>query len=213
MMTKWTFALFTLGAVGSVGWRNPTHAAENQAKQEERGNQGAARPLPAQVMATVVEATGTVEEVDRRNRRLVVKDPDGNRIMVQVPKDVAGLEGLKKGDPVQLTHHQEIATALVPRAGAAPAMEERVVGRRLLGGETVAREVTAVMTIDAVDTSKNSVTFKAPDGRSHTVKVEDPQLRSDLKNIKPGDAMAVTYTEAVATRIAATGQKTSRPGK
>ena len=42
------------------------------------------------------------------------------------------------------------------------------------------------------------VTIEGPEGKMDTITVKDPQLKQELAKVKPGDAINVTYTEAMA---------------
>ena len=54
------------------------------------------------------------------------------------------------------------------------------------------------MTIKAIDTKVPSVTVLTEDGRTASFKVEDPK---NLKDVKVGDKVEVTYTEAFAISV------------
>jgi hypothetical protein len=61
------------------------------------------------------------------------------------------------------------------------------------------RAVTVTSTIVGLDEKKGTVTLQPPDGGDPvTVKVRDP---SKLKQVKKGDLVEVTYTEAVAIGV------------
>jgi hypothetical protein len=63
-----------------------------------------------------------------------------------------------------------------------------------LPGGTVARQVKSTVTVVSVDPSAPSITVKTDDGRTVTRKVED---KKHLANVRPGDRIDVTYTEAL----------------
>jgi hypothetical protein len=52
-----------------------------------------------------------------------------------------------------------------------------------------------------VDAEANEVTFKGPRGMNRTVKVQDPDLQKKLPDLKAGDEVQLTYTEAAAAAI------------
>ena len=54
------------------------------------------------------------------------------------------------------------------------------------------------VTITAIDPAVPSVTFKGPDGDKKTIKVND---RQKLKEVKVGDMVDITYTEAIAISV------------
>jgi hypothetical protein len=58
--------------------------------------------------------------------------------------------------------------------------------------------VTVTGTIEAIDAKKKRVTLKGPEGKTQEIKVKDPK---NLKNVKVGDQVVLTYTEALAVSV------------
>ena len=58
--------------------------------------------------------------------------------------------------------------------------------------------MTVTATIEAIDAKKNRVTLKGPEGKTQEIKVKDPK---NLKNVKVGDQVVLTYTEALAVSV------------
>lgn len=177
--------------------------SQGEGAQQRSGSTGARKPMGREV-SEVVTVAATVQEVDKKNRRVTLTDEQGERFEVQVPADMAGFDRLKKGDKVNITYHEAMAAALLP-AGTAPAtptMEERtVVGQRPLGGGAMAREFSVTLPVVSVDTKESAITVKTPEGRNEKVKVADPSIKRRLNEVKPGDVVQLTYVEAVATAI------------
>ncbi len=59
------------------------------------------------------------------------------------------------------------------------------------------RDVAVVASVEAIDTAKNIVTLRGPE-HTVTLKVKDPAM---LKNVKKGDFVKASYTEAMAIRV------------
>ena len=73
-------------------------------------------------------------------------------------------------------------------------------------GEVAAgRQVKARVKIDAVNTATNTVTLTGPKGKTETVAVKNPELQQKLKNLKAGDEVEITYTEALALSVTPAG--------
>jgi len=53
----------------------------------------------------------------------------------------------------------------------------------------------------SVNLQDNSVQIKGPGGNVHTVTVQNPSVQQKLQDVKPGDLVQITYTEAVAAAI------------
>ena len=161
----------------------------------------AAKPLPAQVEAGVVEVDATVKSIDYGDREVTLQDKDGNTVTVNVDKSVKNFRKIKKGDIVTARFFESIAwvvekpgteplsksestTQLTAKPGQKPAMAE-------------AEQIDIVAKIVKLNKGKKapSVTLQGPDGNQVTVKVQD---RDNLKGVKVGDEVHITYTEAVA---------------
>jgi hypothetical protein len=61
--------------------------------------------------------------------------------------------------------------------------------------------VTAIATVTAVDTKKQIVTLRGPLGNEYDLEVLEP---NQLKAIRTGDEVEVTYTEALAISVQST---------
>jgi hypothetical protein len=57
---------------------------------------------------------------------------------------------------------------------------------------------TLTATVEALDLKAHTATLKGPDGKSVTVKAQDPK---NLENVKVGDEVVITYTEALAISV------------
>jgi hypothetical protein len=61
--------------------------------------------------------------------------------------------------------------------------------------------VKVTVKIESVDTSFNTVTFQRPDGIVCTVAIEDADAQRVIRELRPGDEVDLTYTEAVAVEV------------
>ena len=71
----------------------------------------------------------------------------------------------------------------------------------------MARQVSVTATVTAVNKQAPSVTIKGPAGRTETVKVQDPK---NLANVKAGDLVEITYTQALAVALDRPAAKTTK---
>jgi hypothetical protein len=160
---------------------------------------GAAEQLqkePGEAMATAVVATATVQKIDRAGKKLTLLGPSGQSFDVKAGPDV-DFDRLRVGDRVTATYYEEVAVAINRHPQAGPAVTMRSVQR---GGVT-ARQATVTAKIVAVDTAEDTVTVKTADAKQHTLKVDDPQIAAQLRTIKPGENVDLTYTQAVAIDV------------
>jgi Cu/Ag efflux protein CusF len=61
-----------------------------------------------------------------------------------------------------------------------------------------AEQTTVVATVEKVDAKKRLVTVKGPRGNTVDIEVKDPKK---LKQVKVGDEVEITYTEALAISV------------
>jgi hypothetical protein len=146
--------------------------------------------------------TATVEAVDLAKRMLTVKGPDGKVVSFRVSDAVKRLPEVKVGDKITATYTETVSfkvlAAGAPAAAAGGAAVAAGTGAKPSGTAMAATTVTVVIT--AIDKAAESVTIKSPDGKSHTIKVQEPK---NLELVKVGDSIQVTYTEALAVDVTA----------
>jgi Cu/Ag efflux protein CusF len=164
---------------------------------------GSAGGSPTSSVGEVMRASGTVQKVDMEKRDISLKDNRGEEFVVNVPEDVTRLDAVKKGDRVTLTYKQSLALSL-KKAGEAMAPGETEMAARKPGalpGGMAGRQITASAKVTKVDPSNNKLTIRTADGTTDTINVTDPQIQADMKQIKVGDKIQATYTEAVAMSV------------
>jgi Cu/Ag efflux protein CusF len=165
------------------------------------GGLAAAAQKPVSI-AEVVSATFTIEAIDHNSRVVTLKDKDGLSADVLCGPEVQRFDALKVGDRVTFQYHESLVTAIrQPGAAAKPADAASVT--RTPGtqpGGTIARQMTAVVTLNAVDAKVPSVTITTANGRKMSFKVENAK---NLEGYKAGDKVEVTYTQALAVSVVA----------
>ena len=149
--------------------------------------------------------TATIEAIDKANRTVTLRRPNGTSVEIKTPPDMQGFNTLKVGDQVTATYFEATAVS-VRRPGdpAPPAEPTTVVQRkeRAPGSET-RRQQTLRFTVRAVDAKAPSLTVSDTQGHSVTLAVEDPKR---LETLKVGDTVDVTYYESLMVSV-------SRPPK
>ena len=156
---------------------------------------------------TTVKAT--VEAIDLQNRIVTLKGPKGNVFDLKVDERAKNLPQLKVGDVVVAKYYESIALKVMP-PGPAEGMKSTEAVAVAKPGESpaamVANQVTVTATVEAIDPKKTFVTLKGPQGKVVDVKVRDPK---NLENVKKGDQVVITYTEALAISV----EKPGKPAK
>ncbi len=149
-----------------------------------------------------VTATATVQAIDLKKRIVTLKNPEGKVFDVTVGKEARNLPQVKVGDVVTVKYHEALS-AKVYKKGEAPMGEGVAEGlARTKPGEKpggiVGRQVTVTASVEAIDMKEPTVTLKGPEGKSVVVKIKD---RKNLENVKVGDEVVLTYTEAMAISV------------
>ena len=164
----------------------------------------AADPAPASGVYAVneISATGTVEAIDYAKRLVTIKGEGGRVETFEVDAAAKNLDQVKVGDVIVLLYKESLVWELnKPGAGVQGVEAVGAVGTAKKGempGAVAGRQVTATVTITAIDAKAPTVTIKGPAGNERTIKVKDPKK---LAGVKVGDTLDITYTEAVAISV------------
>jgi Cu/Ag efflux protein CusF len=153
--------------------------------------QGGSTPSETQT----IHATVVVTAIDKSARKLTIKTSDGDLVNITVPADVQGFDKVKKGDKIDIDYMESIAVGMAPKGTKPNAMERTATAPAAAG-----REVVVTAEVVKVDAAHNKVTLKGPSGKQ-TVSVTEPDLQARLPNLKKGQVLMFTYTEAVASAI------------
>jgi Cu/Ag efflux protein CusF len=144
------------------------------------------------------ELTTKIEAIDKTARLVTLKDKDGESETIYCGPEVRRFDELKVGDTVTVRYYESVAYA-IRKPGQASRLPAATGDTKITRGQgarpsgTIARQETATVTIKAIDTKTPSVTVLSEDGRTVSFKVED---KKNLKDVKVGDKVEVTYTEA-----------------
>jgi hypothetical protein len=153
----------------------------------------------------VREFTATVTALEQEQRLLSLQDEAGRSTTIFVGPEVRNFEQIKVGDKVVATYQEAMAAAVTRPDQSVQRAEFDATSQHAKAGEAphaeVASSMIATVTIDAVDASSNTLTFRRDDGLVRTVHVEDAGARKFIKGLKQGDLVTVTYTEALAISV------------
>jgi hypothetical protein len=189
------------------------------------GNSASAQQPPASSKAAVTEPgkasaaamaeiTAQVVGIDKATRTVTLKGPKGNVVDVVAGDEVKNFDQLRVGDTVVARYAGALSLQLVKTKGRASERTETTDITRAQPGErpggTIARQVTVLADVIAVDQNKKTITLKGPKGNVVTLDVQNPE---HLKVVKKGDQIEAHYTEAVALSVEPKppAKKQSRP--
>ena len=155
--------------------------------------------------AAQLTETFTIEAIDYTSRMVTLKDKAGEIETIYCSPEVERFNALKVGDKVTFRYHESVVFA-IHQAGSAPARSADAGITKAPGdrpGGTIAQQMTATVTVNAIDTKVPAVTITTKDGQKMSFKVEDPKT---LQGVKVGDKVDITYTQALAISVAPAGK-------
>lgn len=156
----------------------------------------AGEPKQAVKEKSSVTQTATIMAIDSTNRMLTFKYKDGDEETIYCSPEVARFDALKVGDKVTFKYEESTVFEIL-KPGAAPKAPEATSMTASPGakpGATAKRELTAVVTVKAIDTQAPSITVLTEDGSEKTFAVKEKKY---LKEVKVGDKIQITYSLAV----------------
>ena len=163
-----------------------------------------AADAPAQgkeIPGEAVTVSGTVEAIDHTSRVLTLKkDEGGEFVTVDAPADARRFPEIKVGDKVAARYYDNV-TVRLRKPGEAPVNTREAAvtpGGGAKPGATLATQRTMTAVIEAIDPKVPSITFKGPKGWKYSRRVQDKNV---LKQVKVGDQVDFTWTEAVTIEV------------
>ena len=154
-------------------------------------------------VSQTVKMTATVVEIDLATRDLLLIDSQGKMHKVNVSDQARNLDQVKVGDKVNAEYTEAISFELKKRGSGdlPPPKVEEAMARSPQGAKpagVVGRRITALATVVEVNSKKQFVTLRGPQGNDYDVQVLDP---AKLKAVTKGDQVEVVYTEAFAISV------------
>ena len=148
----------------------------------------------------IVTATAVIQAIDSANRLVTLKHEDGSMDTVFAGPEVKRFDALKVGDKVTFKYYESMVYAIQKPGDPKPA--EGTLGVVRSKGEkpggTLSQQITAVVTVTAVDQKVSSISIKTADGTTMSLKVEN---KKNLEGVKVGDNVQITYTKALAISV------------
>lgn len=155
---------------------------------------------------SIVTVTAVIAAIDSTNRLVTLKRDDGISEIVFAGPEVQRFSELKVGDKVTFRYYESVVYRIQkPGSAAAPAGGQAGIVRNTgpRPGGTVSQQLTATVTLTAIDLKVPSVTIKTDDGSVSSFKVEDVK---NLEGVKVGDRVQITYTQALAVSVEPPGK-------
>jgi hypothetical protein len=156
---------------------------------------------PAEVRtAAVVNFRGKIVDVDTAKSLVTLEGPEGRRVTFTV-QNPDNLKAAKVGEPFSARYYDVVSIRKKkPGENVQDAATAGVWTTNPLGvpGGSRAVQATLVVTVEAIDESNGTVTVKAVDGTTTTVKARNPE---NLKLLKAGDQLVIVQYQAIAISL------------
>jgi Cu/Ag efflux protein CusF len=173
-------------------------------KDTEEMSAGASGAKPSHFSEDRQKATATVEAVNQDTREITIKNEDGEVTTLTAGPQVQNFAQIKPGDRIEAEYYESIAINVRGAKDAAAisnSVEQAAARTAPLGDKPAgvgARQVTLVANVEKIDANNQLVTLRGKSGNTRTIKVRDPK---NLQNLKVGDQVIATYTEALAVTV------------
>jgi hypothetical protein len=152
--------------------------------------------------ATVVTFHGKIVGVNTAKKQVTLEGPAGRRVTVDV-RNPNNLRAAKVGEQFAARVY-EIVTIRKKEPGEnvqSASLSEGIWTTNPGGapGGSRAVQIRLLVTVDGIDEAHGTVTLKAADGSTETVKARNPQ---NLKRVKVGDELVISIYRAIAISLA-----------
>jgi hypothetical protein len=149
---------------------------------------------------TVVNFSGKIVAVDTTKKLVTLEGSEGRKVTVQV-LNPDNLKAAKVGEPYAVRYYEVVNIRRkkpgenVQRASSVGVWTTNPLG---VPGGSRAQQATVLVTVDKIDEADGTVTVKAADGTTQTVKARDPQ---NLKQLNVGDQLVISTYQAIAISL------------
>ncbi|MEZ5565003.1 MAG: hypothetical protein R3F24_05570 [Gammaproteobacteria bacterium] len=160
-------------------------------------------PKPMAPIKSVETVSATVESINVKERLLSLKTESGDVVTVQVDPLVRNFAQMKVGDQVVAQYREAIGAQIKTTGSDGPATVQLNADIARPGerpGASASSTTTIPVTIASVDARRNMVSFYRDDGLMRVITVQTPEAKAFIKQLKPGNKVEITYTEALAVR-------------
>ena len=200
-----TIAAVLLATVLLAGGASAQTGKDTTMKESEKAKAAVMRTDKGKAAAMQVTGKATVMAIDLESRMVTLKTADGKEVTTMVSPDVKNLKQVNVGDVVTATYTVALAVSVNPAPGdsasAAAAMGMKTAKEGEKPAAHAAGLVSVKTTVEAIDTTANTVTIKGPRGNVRTIAVKDPIYQAKLRTMKIGDIVEITYAESLLIQV------------
>lgn len=166
------------------------------------GGQSTSDMTKGVVLGDVIVVTADVVGIDKTDRVLKLRGPDGRVVSLEVSHEARNFDQIEIGDKVRVEYHESVALYL-GQHGQKPGASAGMVAARSAKGEkpavAVVESIDVSAKIKAIDKANRSLTLELPDGSVSKTRV-DPSIKA-FDTLKVGDVIHARMTEAIAISV------------
>jgi Cu/Ag efflux protein CusF len=157
-----------------------------------------------------VEVRAKVTAVDPAARKVTLALPDGSTTTVVVSADVPNFQNITVGSTVVARYYESAAFAISRGGAATPQNSASAVVATGTSGNmpagVVGERITLTGLVVAVDKRADTLSVVNPKGGEVlSFNVKDPALLTLMDQLKPGDSITATISQAVAVSVVPAG--------
>ena len=206
-MNKQLLKIFLLaGFVAIAGCQKGEQAAEpEKAPMEEKAApaETAAAPeeKPSVSEEILITMEATVTAINQETREVTLKNAAGEEVTIIADDEVRNLAQVEVGDILTIEYLEGVMIEVVDPGTELGAAEVGAAARAEPGEKpagAMVTETSVVVEIIAIDLENDTATLKNAAGETKTVAARNPE---NLKKVKVGDRVMITFTEAVAMTV------------
>ena len=153
----------------------------------------------------LISSRATVQSINKKDRVLHLRTPQGNTNAVKVGEEVRNFAQIKVGDEVMIDYYASIVFETREPTATELALANEGVGgmaaRAKLGDKpagVAALNTVTIVTVQSIDKTKGTITVVDKAGKATTIKARYPE---NLSYIAKGDKVVASVTEAVAAKV------------
>jgi len=151
--------------------------------------------------ATVLTLHGKIAAVNKAGKQVTLEAANGRKFILAV-ENPYNLEAVHVGDPVVVRYYEVVTIRKKkPNENVPTASVQEGISTAKPGGAPsgiAEQKISLLLAVTAIDAANGTVTVKAPDGTTETVRARNPK---NLARLQVGDELVVTLSRATAIGI------------
>lgn len=153
------------------------------------------------IATSEIETIITVVDIDRAERKVTVRSPEGREITLNVPVEAQNLDQVQPGSRFRVKYLESVAVS-IRKGGAASSSANRTVRMAAKGdtpGGVVVNTRQIAGLVESIDHDSRLVSLRGPEGRLLIFTIDESV--QGLEIVQAGDTVSVEYTESIAMRM------------